>query len=146
MLFRSLAVVSLPALIALGLSGPGSGSVSLDFLRRAVSFTLLQAGLSTVISVGLGVVLARALSRRHFIGRALMLRLFALPQALPVLVAVLALVSLYGRAGYLSRIWPDLPSIYGLSGIVLAHVFFNMPYAALLTLIALQQEIGRAHV
>lgn len=65
-----LAVVSLPALIALGLSGPGSGSVSLDFLRRAVSFTLLQAGLSTVISVGLGVVLARALSRRHFIGRA----------------------------------------------------------------------------
>jgi len=134
-----LAVVSLPALIALGLSSPGSDSVSLDFLRRAVSFTLLQASLSTVISVGLGVVLARALSRRHFIGRALMLRLFALPQALPVLVAVLALVSLYGRAGYLSHIWPDLPSIYGLNGILLAHVFFNLPYAALLTLIALQQ-------
>ena len=134
-----LALIALPALVALGWSSPGMGSTSASFLWRAASFTLLQAVLSTLISVVLGVLLARALSRRQFFGRGFLLRLFALPQGLPALVAVLALVSLYGRAGFISRFWPELPSIYGLNGILLAHVFFNLPYAALLTLIALQQ-------
>jgi len=49
--------------------------------------------LSTLISVVLGVFLARALSRRQFFGRGFLLRLLALPQGLPALVAVLALVS-----------------------------------------------------
>lgn len=134
-----LALIALPALVALGWSSPGMGSTSASFLWRAASFTLLQAVLSTLISVVLGVLLARALSRRQFFGREFLLRLFTLPQGLPALVAVLALVSLYGRAGFISRFWPELPSIYGLNGILLAHVFFNLPYAALLTLIALQQ-------
>lgn len=53
---------------------------------------------------------------------------------LPVLVAVFGILSVYGRNGWLAHIsgFLDLDytfSPYGLQGILLAHIFFNMPLA-----------------
>jgi thiamine transport system permease protein len=105
------------------------------YLGRIVRFTLWQAALSTVLSIVPAIFVARALSRHPaFHGRAIILRLFALPLALPALVAALGILSLLGRAGYLATplsafsdgTWPG---IYGLSGILVAHVFFNLPLA-----------------
>lgn len=113
------------------------------YLRRIVLFTLWQAMLSTLISVLPAILVARALSRHpNFPGRALLLRLFALPLALPAIVAALGLLALYGRAGYaagpLSALTGDTwPGIYGLSGILVAHAFFNMPLATRFLLAAL---------
>ena len=77
-----------------------------------------------------------------FPGRALVLRLFAVPLALPAIVAALGLLALYGRAGYFAGLLSSLaggdwPGIYGLSGILVAHVFFNLPLATRLLLEAL---------
>lgn len=113
------------------------------YLVRIAWFTLWQAALSTVLSVVPAILVARALSRHpDFPGRAFILRLFALPLALPAIVVALGIVSLLGRAGYLaaplSRFTGETwPGIYGLSGILVAHVFFNLPLATRLFLEAI---------
>jgi thiamine transport system permease protein len=113
------------------------------YLGRIVRFTLWQAVLSTALSVIPAIFVARALSRHPaFPGRAIILRLFALPLALPAIVAALGILALLGRAGYLAAPLSALsagtwPGIYGLSGILVAHVFFNLPLATRLFLEAL---------
>ncbi len=110
------------------------------YLLRIVRFTLWQAALSTLLSVGPAVLLARALSRHPaFPGRRLLLALFAVPLALPAIVAALGVLALYGRAGLLAPVLAflsggDWPGIYGLSGILAAHMFFNLPLATRLLL------------
>ena len=114
-----------------------SGAVAAfdGYLARVVRFTIWQAALSTLLSVVPAIFVARALSRHSdFPGRALILRLFALPLALPAIVVALGVLALYGRAGYFAGILSALsgetwPGIYGLSGILIAHTFFNLPLA-----------------
>ncbi|MDQ6437034.1 thiamine/thiamine pyrophosphate ABC transporter permease [Mesorhizobium sp. LHD-90] len=135
------------AFLGLVLEGAGDWSGALAasdaYLLRVSLFTLWQAALSTLLSVAPAMLVARALSRHpSFLGRALILRLFALPLALPAIVAALGLLELFGRAGYLAGVlgWlagGDWPGIYGLSGILVAHVFFNLPLATRLFLEAL---------
>jgi ABC-type Fe3+ transport system permease subunit len=66
---------------------------------RVLRFTVFQAGLSTVLSVAPAMFVARALARRRFFGRDVLLALFAVPLSLPVIVAVFGLTALYGTAG-----------------------------------------------
>ena len=101
-------------------------------------FTVWQAVLSALFSVVFAVPVARALARRRFFGRAALVTLLGAPFILPVIVAVLGILAVYGRAGWISDFLglfglPPL-SIYGLEGVVLAHVFFNMPLATRLIL------------
>ncbi len=104
----------------------------------AVRFTLTQATLSAGISVALAVPVARALARRRFVGRRVLITLLGAPFILPVIVAVLGLLAVFGRGGIISAMlgWTGLPPlhIYGLHGVVLAHVFFNLPLATRLIL------------
>jgi thiamine transport system permease protein len=123
-----------------------SGAVSAfdGYMMRVARFTLWQAALSTVLSVVPALFVARALARHpRFFGRAMVLRLFGVPLALPALVAALGVLALYGRAGYFAAPLGYLhggqwPGIYGLSGILVAHVFFNLPLATRLFLHALE--------
>lgn len=126
-------------------------SVWLDpYYRHVTKFSFYQAGLSTLLSVGLAIPVAHALSRRQFLGRSLLLKLFASTLVLPVLVGVFGLLAIYGNSGLLADLlsWFDhqLPfSIYGLNGILLAHVFFNLPYAARLLLQSLDAVPAEQH-
>ena len=121
----------------------GAAAAFDGYMFRVVRFTLWQAALSTILSVVPAILVARALSRHPgFPGRALILRLFAVPLAIPAIVAALGVLALYGRAGYLAGILASLsgevwPGVYGLSGILVAHVFFNLPLATRLFLEAL---------
>ena len=114
------------------------------YLWRVARFTLLQAVLSTLLSVLPALAVARAISRHpDFPGREWLLRLFGVPLALPALVAALGVLALYGRAGLLAPALAFLSGgswggIYGLSGILVAHVFFNLPLATRLFLEALE--------
>ncbi|MBY6202909.1 thiamine/thiamine pyrophosphate ABC transporter permease ThiP [Maritalea mobilis] len=104
----------------------------------AIRFTLIQAVLSAAVSVTLAIPVARALARRRFVGRSLFVTLTGAPFILPVIVAVLGLLAIFGRAGWLnaalSGIGLGTLDIYGLSGVVLAHVFLNLPLAVRLIL------------
>jgi thiamine transport system permease protein len=127
-----------------GRNWSGAAAAFDSYMLRVARFTLLQAILSTLLSVGPAIFVARALSRHpDFPGRAIVLRLFAVPLALPAIVAALGVLALYGRAGYFAEILSVFaagrwPGIYGLSGIVVAHVFFNLPLATRLFVHALE--------
>lgn len=129
LIFGSLAAVLLRA-GALALPGKGDWA--------AVRFTLLQAALSAALSVLLAIPMARALARRRFFGRRWFITLLGAPFILPVVVAVLGLLAVFGRNGLLNAAMQGLglPSvqIYGLQGVLLAHVFFNLPLAVRLIL------------
>lgn len=114
----------------------GSGFGASDW--AALRFTLTQASLSALLSVGLAIPVARALARRRFPGRSLLIALLGAPFILPVIVAILGLLAVFGRAGWLSQglifLGLEPVQIYGLHGVVLAHVFFNLPLATRLIL------------
>lgn len=117
--------------------GLEQGLSGLDpYIFRVLRFTLLQAGLSTVLSLALGLPLARALARQSaFPGRAMLLRFLNLPLALPAIVVIIGIIEVYGAKGWLGGLF----DIYGLQGILLAHVFFNVPLAARLILSDLER-------
>ncbi len=104
----------------------------------AIRFTLSQALLSAVISVTCGIFLARALARRRFRGREILVLILGAPFILPVIVAVLGLLTVWGRSGWISDLLGAVGlgpvNIYGFEGVVLAHVFFNLPLATRLIL------------
>lgn len=127
------------------MTGTVPASVSFDaYLFRVARFTLWQAALSTLFSIIPAVLAAHAFARHPvFPGRQLILQLFAVPLALPSIVAALGILALYGRAGYFAPLVSALtrqqwPGVYGLSGILIAHVFFNMTMATRLFLAALE--------
>lgn len=137
---------ALSALVALAVIGPLLAvAVAAETPGRlgpadlsAIRFTLLQATLSAAVSVVAAIPVARALARRRFPGRRLFVALMGAPFILPVIVAVLGLLAIFGRAGWfnaaLAAVGAGTVSIYGLTGIVLAHVFLNLPLAVRLLL------------
>ena len=104
----------------------------------AIRFTIWQAALSAALSVLLAIPVARALARRRFPGRDALVTLLGAPFLLPVVVAIFGLVAIFGRGGALNAALDALGlppvSIYGAHGVILAHVFFNMPLATRLIL------------
>ncbi|MEL6840595.1 MAG: thiamine/thiamine pyrophosphate ABC transporter permease ThiP [Pseudomonadota bacterium] len=103
----------------------------------AIRFTVSQALVSALLSVVLAIPVARALARRQFPGRAALITLLGAPFLLPVIVAVIGILAVFGRNGIVNNalglIGQEM-SIYGFHGVVLAHVFFNLPLAIRLIL------------
>ena len=119
-----------------GAAWPGSADWA------AVRFTVTQAALSAGFSALLAVPVARALARRQFPGRGALITLMGAPFLLPVIVAVLGLLAIFGRSGLvndgLGALGLPRLSIYGLHGVVLAHVFLNLPLATRMLLLGWQ--------
>jgi thiamine transport system permease protein len=130
------------ALGALFRAAPELGAATFwdSYTLRVLRFTVLQALLSTILSLLFALPVARAFARRNrFPGRALLLHLMGLPLVLPVIVAVFGIAAVWGQNGPVSGMLetfglPGLSPLYGLSGILIAHVFFNMPLAVRLLL------------
>ncbi|MCY4542292.1 MAG: thiamine/thiamine pyrophosphate ABC transporter permease ThiP [Rhodobacteraceae bacterium] len=99
----------------------------------AIRFTFVQAALSSAISCLLAVPVARAVARRNFPGRSLLITLLGAPFILPTIVAIVGILAVFGSTGLLGSLVRAVgiraPEIYGLHGVVLAHVFFNLPLA-----------------
>ena len=133
-----LAVTVFALLLAAG--GGEHGVPPLIYIGRVLVFTLWQAALSTAVSLLAAVPLTRALARQaDFPGRLLLLRLCALPMVMPTIVGIFGVVAVYGGSGYLASAAAFLgfawqPRLYGLGGILIAHVFFNLPLAVRLLL------------
>ena len=87
------------AIIALLLAPLGALGLSFDGLwltgaeLAALRFTLLQAVISAGLSVSLAVPVARALARRQFFGRDMLIATLGAPFILPVIVAVLGVLA-----------------------------------------------------
>lgn len=126
------AALVLGTLAVVAWSAPNAGKLGpADW--AAVRFTVSQALVSATLSVLCAIPVARALARRQFRGRGVLIALLGAPFLLPVIVAVMGLLAVFGRSGWVSDALGliGLPpvSIYGYHGVVLAHVFFNLPLA-----------------
>jgi thiamine transport system permease protein len=132
----ALALLCLGTLAVVLLQARGAAFGPADM--AAIRFTVVQAAVSAAISVLLAIPVARALARRRFFGRGVLITILGAPFLLPVIVAVLGLLAVFGRSGLLNSGLAaiGLPpiSIYGFHGVVLAHVFFNLPLAVRIVL------------
>jgi thiamine transport system permease protein len=106
-----------------------------DYFRHVILFTLWQALLSTLASIALGLPLAFILTHYDFPLKRIVRALTIVPFVLPAITVALGFVLLFGRNGYLNQLLmhlfglsePPLPIMYSLTGIVLAHAFYNAP-------------------
>ncbi len=104
--------------------------LSQTYLISVIKFTFLQAFLSTLISIGMAIPIARALHRQNFIGKQLILIISGLCLVIPVIVAVLGIVAVHGGKGWIASAFDiEVNYLYSLIGILIAHVFFNLPLA-----------------
>lgn len=110
---------------------------------QILKYSLWQAGLSAVLSLLFGTLLARSFFYLQFRGKALLYRMISFTWALPSLVVIFAIIGVWGNSGWLAQTLSLLgldwqPQLYGLQGIIIAHLFFNVPLAAKYGLSALQ--------
>ena len=103
--------------------------LSSRYIWRLLNFSLWQAFLSSLISLLIAIPVTSALMHRRFWGRDTLLQLFSISLVVPTIVAILGIVVVYGQSGWITRATGVELPLYGLFGILLAHVFFNMPLA-----------------
>jgi len=101
-----------------------------------LGFTLYQAFLSTLLSLVVGLALAWSLAHQsQFKGRSLLVALFSSSLVLPTLIVVFGLIAVLGRNGWVNQLSLYLfdhsfgSYLYGLTGILVAHVYLNASFA-----------------
>jgi thiamine transport system permease protein len=112
------------------------GATSVIDLPHLLVMTTTQAGLTTVLSLTVGTALAWALNRLHFPGRDLVVGLFASAIVTPGIVVAFGMLAVWGRSGWINDLALalfgtrlDLP-IFGLGGILAAHLILDGAFAA----------------
>lgn len=137
--------LALFTLIRVGISSAADNDIVFDrYLWHIISFSFYQALLSAFCAVGGALFLACAFFRTSFFAKKLLLRLFALIFVLPTIMSILGLTSIYGKSGFIATLCEKLHldytfPFYGLSGILIAHVFYNLPFATQLFYQSLEQ-------
>ncbi len=114
------------------------GTGRMPDIGRILIFSTVQASLSTVFSLSLGIAIAWAFNRLSFPGRGAAVGLLSAALVTPGLVVAFGLIAVWGRAGWantlLSPFGIALPPVFGLFGIVYAHVILDATFAAALLL------------
>lgn len=116
-----------------GLAAPFLEVVDSPLQRDILGFTFLQACLSTLLTLLVGLPGAYLLARVSFPGRSLLLALTSVPFVMPTLVVGAAFQALLGPNGWINLALmealhlsdPPLRVLYSLTAILLAHVFYN---------------------
>ncbi len=104
------------------------GILSRRSVRSVVGFTFLQAGLSALLTLVIGLPIAHLLARFRFRGRSLLRAAVVVPFVLPTVVVAAAIDSVFDRFG----LHPATATGSGVSllAIVYAHTFFNLAVVA----------------
>ncbi len=102
-----------------------------------IKFTIFQAFLSTILAMLIGTVLAWSLAHQStFRGRDFLVALLSSSLVLPTLIVVFGIISVLGQNGWINRVLLYLfdysfgSFVYGLSGILIAHVYLNASFVA----------------
>ena len=130
-------LIGLP-IVALAVAAPAGAALETlgdPYIRHVAWFSLWQAALSTGLSLALAIPVSVAMARRRgFPGVGTLLRIFNLALVAPAMIAILGIATVHGRSGWVNQLLSAVGLdgghyLYGLFGILLAHVFFNMPLA-----------------
>lgn len=135
----SLAIALLVALVlgAIWTAAAGQdGAPSRIDIWRLLGMTATQAALSTILSLVVGIALAWALNRLRFFGRDLVVGLFASAIVTPGIIVAFGLLTVWGRSGWVNQALEALfgvsigNPVFGLPGILAAHVILDASFAA----------------
>ena len=107
---------------------------------KVLIFTLKQALFSSFLACLLAIPIARAIFRNDFIFKRLFINILGLPFIFPVIAAVFSIILIFGNNGLINRGLEHFGfsplSIYGINGIILINIFFNLPLAIRFLLLA----------
>lgn len=106
-----------------------------EYTIKVLTFTFVQASLSTFGSLIVGLPGAYIIGTYNFSGKQLIYTLTLLSFTFPTLLAIIGFVIIWGNNGLINTMLmklfasetPPLRLIYSLQGIIAAHVFFNFP-------------------
>lgn len=105
-----------------------------------IQFTILQACISTILALLVGLPGAILLARLQFFGKNFVRALIIIPFVLPPIVVVVGFLQMFGQYGVIDSIlmwiFQTTDSVLNLAtdipGIILAHTFYNAPLVILL--------------
>ncbi|NHJ14821.1 MAG: iron ABC transporter permease [Candidatus Thorarchaeota archaeon] len=111
------------------------------------NFTLLQAAVSTLLVVVIGLPGAFVLARLRFRGKSFVRAGLIIPFVLPPIVVVVGFLRVFGSYGVLDSILMALMGssqsvanlASGISGILLAHTFYNIPLVIMMVSASLER-------
>ena len=112
------------------------GTTSRIDIWHLLRMTTIQAGLTTILSLIVGTLLAWALNRLTFPGRGILVGLFASAIVTPGIIVAFGLLTVWGRSGWVAGITemafgtPWRVPLFGLGGILAAHVILDGAFAA----------------
>ena len=107
-------------------------SITTPAAVSAFWLTIEVTAIAVPLNAIVGVLMALALARGRFRGKALLNGLLDLPFAISPVVIGLSLVLLYGRTGWFGPWLADhgIQIIFSIPGIVLATIFVSLPFVA----------------
>ncbi len=124
-------VVPLAALLLRAPWGEFSSLLGSESLRSALRLSLMTATIATAVCVVVGVPLAWLLARVTFPGRRFVRALVTVPLVLPPVVAGVALLTAFGRQGFVGAPLREAFGVtipFSTTAVVLAQVFVAMPF------------------
>ncbi len=115
------------------LLNPVLEAIQSPYIRRVIGFTFWQAGLSTLLTLLVGLPGAFLLARYKFPGKSIIQALTGIPFVLPTLVVAAAFNAFLGPRGWLNLVLMDVlhlsqPPIHFINtfgAILVAHIFYN---------------------
>jgi len=110
-------------------------AVASKYNQQILIFTIKQALLSTVITLCLGLPGAYLLTKYQFPGKSVIKALSTVPFVMPSIIVILGFIIFFGNNGIINvalmRLFnltePPIRFLYSMTGIMLAHAFFNFP-------------------
>ncbi len=107
---------------------------------KVLIFTVKEALISSCLACLLAIPIARSIFRNNFIFKKLFINILGLPFIFPVIAAVFSIILIFGNNGLINKglelIGFSKFSIYGINGIILINIFFNLPLAVRFLLLA----------
>ncbi|TFG09388.1 iron ABC transporter permease [Candidatus Thorarchaeota archaeon] len=115
--------------------------------QRVIGFTIFQALLSAVTSLVVGIPGAFILARLRFKGKSIIRAAMIVPFVLPPIVVVVGFLGMFGEYGILDLAIMSLMGsteslinlASGFTGIIMAHIFYNVPLVVLMVSASLQR-------
>jgi iron(III) transport system permease protein len=121
------------------------------YYSRTIGHSFLVSSLVTLAALVVGVPVAFILARVYLPGKALLTTLAILPLVSPPFIGAYSWILLFGRAGYVTSLFREIginvPTVYGMHGIVLALALNLYPFVVLMVtgaLRALDQSMEEA--
>ncbi len=98
--------------------------------QSSLLISIVQASLSALISTVIAFPIAYITSRYSFRLAKILRSVSIIPFVLPSIIVIVAMLSLYGKNGLINRILgTEYRILYGLAGIILSHIFYNLSIA-----------------